>query len=720
MKKTDFNIEISLDNVLRGMCVFEDNELYEEIRDELITLIPIAKEKIKPVALLEAGTLGEHKIVRNDHTYTDVLYVVTSIGKEMERWSTQMFAEGDCLKGMLINAMSDDFLFQMDSELESTVIEFCKNHKKGIVGRAEIPKDMPMDVQRLAYDTVHAEKYGIEIKESFMYNPVKTLCSIYLLDDNAKRFKPEHDCSICDNITCKKRKFDTVLLSVHMGDEERIIHVKKSESVLNALQRHNIFLPAICAGRGICGKCKVRVLDGIVDAVDAEKEYFTGEELEAGWRLACCLRLTSNCTIEIENKEDEIYVVSESKGETEKKSLEDAKELAIAVDIGTTTIAMQLIDQVSGGVVETFTTINKQRAFGADVISRIDASNNGKKQALRKSIQNDLLEGYQTLTKNGSVHINKMNIGANSTMVHLLMGYSCETLGVFPFKPYNIGTIKINSKSLLSEEIEEFQVEILPGVSTYVGGDITSGMYALGFQKNKEVSVLIDLGTNGEMAIGNADKIYVTSTAAGPAFEGGNIVCGTGSIPGAICNVEINDQEIALKTIGDAKPLGICGTGVLECIYELLKNEYIEESGLMEEDYFDDGFMLSEANNIRFYQKDVREIQLAKAAVRAGLETLILRYGVTYDEIDHIYISGGFGYKIDIQKAIQIGLFPEECSEKIEAIGNSCLKGVVQSLKDKDGIKTCEIIVDKSEEISLSTDKYFQAQYVEHMLFERR
>lgn len=140
----------------------------------------------------------------------------------------------------------------------------------------------------------------------------------------------------------------------------------------------------------------------------------------------------------------------------------------------------------------------------------------------------------------------------------------------------------------------------------------------------------------------------------------------------------------------------------------------------MEEDYFDDGFMLSEANNIRFYQKDVREIQLAKAAVRAGLETLILRYGVTYDEIDHIYISGGFGYKIDIQKAIQIGLFPEECSEKIEAIGNSCLKGVVESLKDKDGIKTCEIIVDKSEEISLSTDKYFQAQYVEHMLFERR
>ena len=350
--------------------------------------------------------------------------------------------------------MSDDYLFQMDSELENTVIEFCKKHKKGIAGRAEIPKDIPMDVQKLAYDTVHAEEYGIDIKQSFMYNPVKTLCSIYLLDDNARRFKPEHDCSICDNIMCKKRKHDTVLLSVHTGDEERIIHVKKSESVLNALQRHDIFLPAICAGRGTCGKCKVKVLDGIVDAVDAEKEYFTSEELKAGWRLACCLRPTSGCAIEIETKEDEIYVVSESKGTTVKERLEDAKELAIAVDIGTTTIAMQLVDSVSGGVVETYTTINKQRAFGADVISRIDASNNGSRQALRKSIQNDLLEGYQALTKNGSVHINKMNIGANSTMVHLLLGYPCDTLGVFPFKPYNINTVKVSSKSLLSDEIE--------------------------------------------------------------------------------------------------------------------------------------------------------------------------------------------------------------------------------------------------------------------------
>lgn len=718
MKKLDFNIEISIDNVLKAVGVTEDSDLYEEVHEELCTLIPIAKEKIKPIALLEVGTLGEQKIVRDEHTYTDVLYTVSSIGKEMEEWSTKFFAEGDYLKGMLVDAMSDDYLFQMDGQLEHSVIELSKKNKKGIVGRAEIPKDLPMSVQKDAYDAVDAGNYGIGIKPSFMYDPVKTLCSIYLLDENTKRFQPEHDCSRCDNVTCKRRKRDMVLVTVRTKDEERIIYAKQEETILATLQRHDIFLPAICAGRGTCGKCKVKVVEGSFEPVPSEVKYFSEEELAEGWRLACCMHPTGNCTIAIENKEEEIYVVAENKDSESEKELQNDMKLAIAVDIGTTTIAMQLVDQISGSVVDTYTAINKQRAFGADVISRIDASNNGKKEALRKSIQNDLVEGYETLTKAGTIAIERMIIGANSTMVHLLMGYSCETLGVFPFEPFNIDTIHTTADELLSESIAPFEVAVLPGVSTYVGGDITSGMYALDFQNREKVSVLIDLGTNGEMAIGNKDRIFVTSTAAGPAFEGGNIVCGTGSIPGAICNVEINGEEVQIKTIGDKAPIGICGTGVLESTYELLKNEWIEESGLMDEDYFEDGFLLSEEGNIRFYQKDVREIQLAKSAIRAGLETLILRYGVSYDDIEHIYIAGGFGYKIDIQKAIQIGLFPEECAEKIEAVGNSCLKGVVQALSDENAIEICETLVERSEEIGLSTDKDFQEMYIEYIMFE--
>ena len=178
--------------------------------------------------------------------------------------------------------------------------------------------------------------------------------------------------------------------------------------------------------------------------------------------------------------------------------------------------------------------------------------------------------------------------------------------------------------------------------------------------------MLIDLGTNGEMAVGCRDRILVTSTAAGPAFEGGDIVCGTGSIPGAICSVELRDGRASVQTIGGKPASGICGTGVIDTVYELKKTGIIDETGLMEEPWFDEGFLLSEAalsdsgREIRFYQKDVRELQLAKSAVRAGLETLLSRYGTSYDEISHIYIAGGFGHQMDVAKAAAIGLLPEE------------------------------------------------------------
>lgn len=196
-------------------------------------------------------------------------------------------------------------------------------------------------------------------------------------------------------------------------------------------------------------------------------------------------------------------------------------------------------------------------------------------------------------------------IAANTTMVHLLMGYSCETLGVYPFTPVNIQTIETTLKELLrTEEISDCPVVVLPGISTYVGGDIISGLFALEFDKRKEISVLIDLGTNGEMAIGNQERILVTSTAAGPAFEGGNIVCGTGSIPGAICHVAMDaDLHVETETIGGKPPVGICGTGVIESTCELLRTERIDETGRLDEEYFKEGFPLTEDEKIRIYQK---------------------------------------------------------------------------------------------------------------------
>ena len=271
--------------------------------------------------------------------------------------------------------------------------------------------------------------------------------------------------------------------------------------------------------------------------------------------------------------------------------------------------------------------------------------------------------------------------------------------------------------------MDEYHIPVLllPGISTYVGADITAGMLSLDFVKRDGIAVLIDLGTNGEMAVGNREKILVTSTAAGPAFEGGNISCGVGSVAGAISDVTIDGTNVRYETIGGQPPVGICGTGAIAVTAELLRNEWIDETGLLDEDYFDDGFLLAQdaqGEPIAFTQKDVREMQLANAAVRAGLETLLVRYGITYDEIDKVYLAGGFGYKMNLEKAVSIGLIPRELSDKVEAVGNSSLSGARDALLLKDATEQLNKLCQIAEEVNLSTDKKFNEFYMEYMMFE--
>lgn len=272
----------------------------------------------------------------------------------------------------------------------------------------------------------------------------------------------------------------------------------------------------------------------------------------------------------------------------------------------------------------------------------------------------------------------------------------------------------------LDGALTDAQIILLPGISTYVGADISAGMLSCGFDKAEKPSLLIDLGTNGEMGVGCKDRIMVTSTAAGPAFEGGNISWGMGSVKGAICGVEIDGDKVKVNTIGDKPPIGLCGTGVIETVSELLKAELIDETGMLDEDYFDDGYPLAktpDGDEIVFTQQDVREIQLAKSAVRAGVETLLLRYGIGYEDVDKVYLAGGFGYKINLDKAISIGLLPEELHDKIEAVGNSSLGGTVVYLTEEDAAERMERIIGASEEIGLSTDKDFNRFYTDYMFF---
>ncbi|MEG0591369.1 MAG: ASKHA domain-containing protein [Lachnospiraceae bacterium] len=714
MKITEFSIEINQKNVFNLIDCYSDSPIYEAVIEEYEEMLQTAYDKIMPSALLEFGELADG--------LTPVLFCITSVGKLVSDWSTLLFAKGNYLGGMLADAMADDYLFQMDHQLSEQVIALCKGRKMGVKSRLEAPQDIGMEVQKLAWKVTGAQKQSnIQIKESYMYDPVKTTCQVYVLEAGTDEYKIEHNCSKCPNVTCKVRNLQTFQIEVKTGAETIVIPCKERQSLLDAMIQENRCHSAVCGGKGTCGKCKIQVLQGEIEISQPDADFFTTQELKEGFRLACKAYPKQNCTIVLHFRgEEEFSIVSEYHAAQYRGEQISGGHYGIATDIGTTTIAMQLVELETKTVVDTYTAMNQQRAYGADVISRIESSNRGKAGLLRTCICEELQKGIHSLLDSNKVEIEHMTIGANTTMIHLLMGYSCKNLGVFPFTPVNIDTIDTSYFQLFQSEEYDFPITLFPGISTYVGGDIVAGLYACGFDQKEKPSVLIDLGTNGEMAIGNKEKILTTSTAAGPAFEGGNITDGIGSIPGAICNATMKDGIVKIRTIGDTAPVGICGTGVIDLTYELMKAEFLDETGLLEEGCFEEGIPLGKSQQgktIAFYQKDIREIQLAKSAVRAGLETLLIHYGVTYEEIDKIYIAGGFGYKMDIEKAIGIGLLPKECETKIETVGNSSLKGACCYLTEADAGNRVKNIVNISEEIQLANDKNFNEFYMEYMYF---
>lgn len=564
-------------------------------------------------------------------------------------------------------------------------------------------------------------------------------------------------------------------MTITVAENGKTIQIsdKEGASLLELLRSQGIYVSAACGGKGTCGKCKVQMLSGATKIGEMDRKHLSEEELEAGWRLACMAYPKDDCCVKLGGADEFGFeAVAEHSRDGERKNLvgdrtgkapimsdttdaEAAIEATataasgydIAIDIGTTTIAMELIKRNTGEVLHTVTSVNHQRAFGADVISRIRAANEGHGAELRESIQRDLLEGIGRLLKESGTaggSVRRIAIAGNTTMGHLLMGYSCETLGTYPFTPINIDIIRTEVSELfggqlaaktVSKDVGDKAVSIaldpatdvvlLPGITTYVGADIAAGMLACDFDRREKPCLLIDLGTNGEMAVGNRERILVTSTAAGPAFEGGNISCGMGSVPGAICRVEIDDTAAGepgarIQTIGGRPPIGLCGTGVIETTYELVKVGFVDETGMLEEDYFEDGFELArtpEGRPIVFTQKDVREMQLAKSAVRAGLETLLKRYGITYEDIDRVFLAGGFGYKVDLEKTAGIGMLPEELRAKTTAVGNSSLAGAARFLTSAGAEERLKKLVEISTEVELSSDKDFNDFYMEYMFF---
>lgn len=397
----------------------------------------------------------------------------------------------------------------------------------------------------------------------------------------------------------------------------------------------------------------------------------------------------------------------EALADYEYKSAAKSSGTAVCIDIGTTTIAFELIN--NGKAAGSHTELNAQRRFGADVLSRIEAANRGRSGELRELIQYQLLSGVRKLAAQ-TEQIDKIVIAANTTMVYLLMGYPCGELGAHPFEAAHTQTVETTFKRIVPNSFVDAKTIVLGGVSAFVGGDITSGLYMCDFDLSDNINLFIDLGTNGEMAIGNKDRILVTSTAAGTAFEGGRISRGTGSVDGAISGVDIKAGTV--KTINDKPPIGICGTGVIEAVSELLSNGLIDKTGLLTSEYFENGYPLTD--KIRFMQSDVREVQMAKSAIQSGIETLMKNYGAA--DIETLYLAGGFGHGLDIKKAANIGLIPRTLADRVKILGNSALGGAARYAAEDDR-ERIDRIREKCSRISLGNNDAFNEMYIKNINF---
>lgn len=715
---TDFNLKLNKQNVLELIDCFTDNYI-DEVSKLYDDLKITAYNLIEPKAVIAFDT----KINALKSEYLDectsVIYVIMTVGSQISNRATELFEAGKYLDSMIINAMADYFIFSMGDILIPKIKEECLKKGLGIQKRLELSNELPLETQKIIWEKTEAKKLiNIDITDEYMLKPVKSQSFVLGVNDCITNSNIEHSCNDCMFINCKMKKNK---IKLHFENEIKILLSETNKNLMQILNNNNIDLPFVCAGKGICGKCGIQLINGSLAVTESDKKFYSAHELKEGYRLACMAYPYEDIEIILFNTEKNIQAVStytQIHNLTAKQNSRNLNNYGVAIDIGTTTIALELINITDKKNIKTYTSINHQRIFGADVISRIDCSIKGNKKELRNIIQKDVLEGLTFLCD--GLQINKIIISANTTMIHLLMGFDCEGLGMFPFTPFTLKKLECTFNEVFESNLFKADVIIMPSISAYIGADITSGILMCDFDKKNSIQMLIDIGTNGEMVIGNQNKILCTSTSAGPALEGGNISCGIGSIEGAISKINIEHDMVYYTTIGTKPPVGICGSGVIDIVAESLKNNLIDLTGLLKEELFDKGIKVAvttKGKTINFTQKDFRQIQMAKASIRAGIDILIKEYGCNIEDIDTIYISGGFGYHININNAITIGLLPKSFKGKIRIIGNSSLGGAGYYLLDNKSDKRIEKILCLTQEIYLANDNNFNELYINSMYF---
>lgn len=515
------------------------------------------------------------------------------------------------------------------------------------------------------------------------------------------------------------------------GQETRAVSAAVGALLGEVVIASGLPLEQPCAGRGTCGKCKVLVEEispsspGMAELDEIERRHLTAGEIAVGSRLACRARLQGDVRIILAPQvvySNKIFRISNRYKRVE-------APLGLAIDLGSTTVAAFLTMLDNGEVCTGGASLNQQTIFGADVISRLGAAldhpeNAERLQRLAIASINQAVDSLRLSDKIFS-RVRRVTVVGNVAMHHLLTRMPLNTLAVSPFQPFRREAIRDAHTWLGGIFPPGVQVWLPSVIGGFVGSDALACLAYFGFDRPDGAMAVIDLGTNGEVLVTDGKRILVASTAAGPAFEGVLISCGTRAVDGAITAVKIEDERFIFDTIGNEVPLGLTGSGLLSLVYALRQVGVIEASGKIsaqppvfsnriENGLHGKRIRLDDTGHLALSQWDIRELQKAKGAIRAAVDTLIGQLGMRATDLQRVILTGSFGSQIDIQAAVGLGMIPPVALKQVEAIANGAGLGAATFLSEA-GFALGEELAWRAEQIDLDQDPQFVSRYISSM-----
>lgn len=483
------------------------------------------------------------------------------------------------------------------------------------------------------------------------------------------------------------------MYEVHILPDKKKVQAAPGANLMSILQENHVFLDAPCGGNGKCGKCRV-----IVDGTEV---------------LSCQTLVNRDMTVTVPQKAG--LNVLQTGIETVGKMNPVKEGFLLAFDIGTTSVVCFLLDGKTGKELAKSSMLNPQTAFGADVISRIQAAFRGELEEETKVIRDGMTALIQNACSAAGIvpeKIGVVSVVGNPAMQQLFLGISPENLAGIPFAPV-LTEAKVISCSKMLPICPNADLLIVPDISGYIGADTMGCILSTQLYKKEEITLMVDIGTNGEMVLGNKDRMIACSTAAGPALEGANIQFGMRGTDGAIDHVWLDDGEVKCSVIGNRKAIGICGSGLIDAIAVGLDMGLLNKRGRIQNE--DRIFHLTE--NIYLTQDDIRQVQLAKGAIYAGIFLMAKQLGLEVKDIQKVQLAGAFGSFLNPKSACRIGLLPEELLDRIEPVGNAAGSGAKMLACDQDHLPLTQELTERIEFLELASLPEFPRTFAKSMNF---